>query len=135
MSHDLNACCFSGKVEKFKRIDTETGTPMITFKLKCWKEQIKIVGFKQLAEETNLIDGARVQVAGRLQSSSWEYEGAKYHSFQIVAEKIKADTEEVPETKKQPTRPVRTKRTRAPRQQPDTEYREPIRQDSDSMPF
>ena len=33
-------------------------------------------------------DGDRVKIIGRLQSSLWEYEGQKYHYFQIVADKI-----------------------------------------------
>ena len=88
MSYDINHCTFSGKVEKFKRVQTRTGTPMITFTLKCWKEMIKVVAFKELAEETGLHDGDRVIIKGRLQSSSWEYEGTRYHSFQVVADKI-----------------------------------------------
>ena len=86
--YDKNHCKFSGTIQDFKRIDTRTGTPMVSFKLKCWKKTIKVVAFQELAESTSLTDGGRVEVVGKLQSSSWEYEGQKYHGFQIVADSI-----------------------------------------------
>lgn len=102
MSYDTNKCTFSGKVENFKRISTKTGTPMISFKLKCWKEKIRVVAFKELAESTTLNDGDRIEIVGRLQSSSWEYEGAKFHGFQIIADEIQPCQE-----KRRPRNPAR----------------------------
>ena len=87
--YDKNHCRFSGTIQDFKRIDTRTGTLMTSFKLKCWKETIKVVAFKENA--IDLINGSRVEITGKLQSSSWEYEGQKYHGFQIVAESVGAD--------------------------------------------
>ena len=90
--YDTNECKFSGKVESFKRVKTRTGTPMISFKLKCWKEIIKVVAFQELAESTTLTDGDRVEVVGKLQSSNFEFEDRKYNSFQIVAESVGAES-------------------------------------------
>lgn len=97
--YDINHCKFSGTIQDFKRIDTRTGTPMISFKLKCWKETIRVVAFKDLAEQTKLSDGDRAEVVGRLESSNFEYEDRKYNSFQIVATGIDLEHAEVVEPK------------------------------------
>ena len=133
MSFDINRCTFSGKVGKFKRVDTRTGTPMITFRLKCWKELIKVAGFKELAEDCVINDGDQVKIKGRLQSSSWEYEGVRYRSFQIVADEIEVLKEEQPVQKKKPTE-LQKKSTRI-RRPHEPEHREPVHNDGDTMPF
>ena len=87
---DKNDCAFSGAISEIKRISTKTGTAMASIKLQCWQESIRIVCFKDLAEEAlgEFQTGSRVEVCGRLQSSKWEHEGVKYNGFQIVAEKV-----------------------------------------------
>ena len=122
MSYDINHCTFSGEVQKLKRVDTRTGTPMLTFKLKCWKELIKIVAFKKLAEEASFSNGNRVKIKGRLQLNNWEFEGVKYRNFQIIADKVEVLEEDQPVQKKQPTQKV-----------PEPVYREQVFHDD--VPF
>lgn len=38
---DLNEFQFSGTVERFDRIATKTGTPMIVLTVICWKERVR----------------------------------------------------------------------------------------------
>ncbi len=92
MAYNINHCRFSGTAQDIKRISTKTGTPMATFWLQCWKEKIKIVCFKDLAKQAlnTLQNDGHIEVAGRLQSTSWEHEGVKRYGFQIVADEIKS---------------------------------------------
>ena len=66
---DLNIFRFSGIIERFDRIQTKTGTPMCAFSVRCWKERIRVVAFKTVAEETMLSPGDRVEVRGAIQST------------------------------------------------------------------
>ena len=142
MSYDINHCTFSGKVEKFKRVQTKIGTPMITFKMKCWKELIKVVAFKEAAETATFNNGDRVKIKGRLQSSSWEYEGVKYRGFQIISDEIEileddqADniTDQLVSKVQDFAKKPAPKRTRVRKQTPDQDYREPV-QINDNVPF
>ena len=90
MTYDKNQCKFSGTVEAIKPINTKTGTPMVSFKLKCWKEYIKGVAFKDLAEKViaTVKQGDRIEIAGKIESRNYEYEDRKYNSFQIVADEV-----------------------------------------------
>ena len=96
MSYDINHCRFSGRIIDLKRIETKTGTPMAGIKIQCWKEQIRGVAFNDVAEEMlqGFSEGDRIEIAGKLQSSSWEHEGKKYRNFQIVIEEIGPDIDE-----------------------------------------
>lgn len=87
--YDINQSHLSGTVEAFRRVQTSTGTPMVTFRLRCWQEIIKVVAFKELAASLTLADGARVEVKGRIQSTSWQATDGTWHNgFQVVAREI-----------------------------------------------
>ena len=86
---DLNEFRFSGTVERFDRIATKTGTPMVAFLAMCWKERIRIVAFKDLAEQTKLAAGDRVEVSGHVQSNSWtDKQGQPRSGWQCIASEI-----------------------------------------------
>lgn len=97
MPYDINQCTFSGTIKELREISTKTGTPMISIKLQCWKEQIRVIAFHDLAENTlsSFTTGSRVEVTGKLQTSSWEVQGVKRYGFQIVADEIKDDSVKV----------------------------------------
>lgn len=87
--YDINHIHVSGTVEAFRRVQTSTNTPMATFRLRCWQELIKVVAFKELAESLALADGERVEVRGRIQSTSWQAaDGTWRNGFQVVAQEI-----------------------------------------------
>lgn len=89
MDHDINKCHITGTVERFDRIATKTGTPMIKTLVRCHKESIPVVAFKDLAEATHLEAGDRVDVRGRVQSTSWTgQDGVKRYGWQLVADTI-----------------------------------------------
>ena len=90
MAYDKNNCEFSGQIIELKDIPTKTGTPMVSLKIQCFKEQIRGVAFKELAEQLleNFEVGDRIEFTGRLQSSNWENNGTKYFSFQINISEI-----------------------------------------------
>ncbi len=96
MAYDRNECIFSGTISELREIQTRTGTPMLTMKLKCWREQLKIVAFNELATETlqTFSDDDRVQISGKFQSTSWEHDGVKKYGFQIIADNIIKEGEE-----------------------------------------
>ena len=58
---DMNEFRFSGTVERFDRIQTKTGTPMVSFTVLCWRERVRAVAFKAIAEQTELAPGDRVE--------------------------------------------------------------------------
>jgi len=68
---DLNEFRFSGTVQRFDRIQTNTGTAMVSFSVMCWKERIRTIAFKALADQTELSPGDWVEVRGHIQSTSW----------------------------------------------------------------
>ena len=94
---DVNEAKVSGTVERFNIVDTRTGTPMIRFALRCWRERFQIVAFKDLASETTLRPGERVKVAGRIQCTQWQDKdtGQTRHGFQIIARTIAPDGEQL----------------------------------------
>lgn len=87
--YDVNHVRLSGTVERFETVATKTGTPMIRFALRCWKEWATIVAFKDLAAQTTLNRGERVEVTGRIQSTQWTAkDGTTRNGWQIVARTI-----------------------------------------------
>ena len=80
---------FSGTIERFDRIATKTGTPMVAFLAMCWKERIRIVAFKDLAEQTELTPGNRVEVRGHIQTTAWtDQNGQQRTGWQVIAHEI-----------------------------------------------
>ena len=89
---DINRCHITGTVERFDRIATKTGTAMIKALVRCYKETVQVVAFRDLAEDTDLQAGDRVEVRGRIQSTSWTgQDGVKRYGYQLVAESITLD--------------------------------------------
>ena len=92
---DINRCHITGTVERFDRIATKTGTAMIKALVRCYKETVQVVAFRDLAEDTDLQAGDRVEVRGRIQSTSWTgQDGVKRYGYQLVAESITLDVAE-----------------------------------------
>ena len=89
MEHDINQARITGTVEKFDRIATKTGTPMVKALVRCYKETVQVVAFRDLAEDTDLQAGDRVEVRGRIQNTSWTaQDGSRRYGWQLVAEAI-----------------------------------------------
>ena len=85
--YDINEIDISGAVERFAVVETKTGTPMIRFTLRCWKELIQVVAFKEQAG-VRLREGERVEVKGYIQSTRWtDKDGNAKSGFQVVANK------------------------------------------------
>ncbi|KGO35173.1 hypothetical protein JT06_03835 [Desulfobulbus sp. Tol-SR] len=86
---DMNEFRFSGTVERFDRIQTKTGTPMVALAVMCWRERIRTVAFKSIAEQTTLNPGDRVKCRGHIQSTSWtDQNGQQRTGWQVVAHEI-----------------------------------------------
>ena len=86
---DMNEFRLSGTVERFDQINTRTGTPMIAFTVMCWKERVRCVAFKSIAEQTNLAAGDRVECRGHIQSNSWtDQNGQQRTGWQVIAHEI-----------------------------------------------
>ena len=84
-------------VENFRRIETRTGRPMVSFRITAGKEKLACVAFNRLAEQTDLQEGDQVFVTGRLQSTSWTTaEGDKKWGVQVVADRVELIDEAQP---------------------------------------
>ncbi|MBM9536170.1 single-stranded DNA-binding protein [Desulfobulbus alkaliphilus] len=87
--YDINQARITGGVEKFDHINTRTGTPMIKALVRCYRETVSVVAFKELAENTDLAPGDRVDVRGKIQSTSWTaQDGSKRYGWQLIADHI-----------------------------------------------
>jgi len=110
---DRNEYLCTGQVEHFKRVETATGTPMISFAIKCWRERVQVVAFKSLAEQTTLSPGTRVEVKGFIQNTQWaDRDGCRRYGWQVVATEI-----HIEEGEQQPVTLSRRAGYRAQRQQ------------------
>lgn len=91
--YDLNHVRMTGTVQRFDVVETRSGTPMIRFGLRCYREIAQVVAFKDLATTTFLRPGDRVEVTGRIQSTQWTaQDGTARSGWQIVAQAIGPDT-------------------------------------------
>jgi single-stranded DNA-binding protein len=84
MDYDINNCHFSGKVENFRELNTRPGIAMYSFNIKCWKETIRCVAVREVANTilSEVNDGDRIEARGRIQSSNWEKDGSRFFSYQ-----------------------------------------------------
>jgi single-strand DNA-binding protein len=105
MSNDLNQCQFIGRLgndpetkflptggavtnisiacgEKWK--DKQTGQPQE------WTEWVRVVAFGKLAEIMGeyLRKGSQVYISGSMRTRSWDKDGQKHYSTEIVADKM-----------------------------------------------
>lgn len=113
---DINEFRFTGTVERFDRIQTKTGTPMVAFTVMCWKERIRTVAFKDLAEKTDLAAGDRVEVRGHIQSNSWTDQNEQQRNgWQVIAHEIRrADDTAADRQQEQPRPSARQQPARQP---------------------
>ena len=51
MTYDINSCRFSGTITHIKPIQTRSGIAMTSFKIRCWKEPVRCVAFRELANQ------------------------------------------------------------------------------------
>lgn len=118
---DLNEFRFSGTVQRFDRIQTKTGTAMVSFSVMCWKERIRTVAFKALAEQTELSPGDWLEVRGHIQSTSWtDQHGQQRTGWQVVAHEIhRADCQQPEQLPPRPSPPARPQPGRQPELFPD----------------
>lgn len=87
--YDLNHVRMTGTVQRFEVVNTKTGTDMIRFALRCYRERAHVVAFKDLAATTMLRPGDRVEVTGFIQTTKWtDNEGNARTGWQIVARTI-----------------------------------------------
>ena len=95
MSYDINSCRFSGTISDIREIKTRTGTPMSSFRLQCWRENIRCVCFNEVAEKAlTFADGDRVEIKGKVQSSNWQKDdGTKVYSYQVNVAEIGPESE------------------------------------------
>ncbi|MBB5347185.1 single-stranded DNA-binding protein [Desulfoprunum benzoelyticum] len=105
---DLNEFRFSGTVQRFDRIQTKTGMAMVSFSVLCWKERIRNVAFKALAEQTELSPGDRIEVRGHIQSTEWQdKDGNRRTGWQVIAHEISRAENMTGLNQGQPTPPAR----------------------------
>ena len=94
---DLNMCQFIGRLVKDPEVRYSTeGTAMCTFTIACgWKskakegtEFVRIVAYQKLAEIIGkyMKKGSQMYVAGRMTTRSYEKDGEKRYSTEIVAD-------------------------------------------------
>jgi single-stranded DNA-binding protein len=116
---DINEFHCTGKVETFKRIETRTGLPMASITVLCWKERVKVVLFKELAQQTELSAGDRVEVKGSIQSTSWtDQNGQQRHGWQVIAHEIRKG-DEADQQQEAPRQPAQQEQAPTPAQQHD----------------
>lgn len=99
MSNDLNQCQFIGRLGN----DPETkflpsGDAVTNISIACgWKgkekegtEWIRVVAFGKLAEIMGeyLRKGSQVYISGSMRTRSWDKDGQKHYSTEIVADKM-----------------------------------------------
>lgn len=99
MSNDLNQCQFIGRLGN----DPETkflpaGGAVTNISIACgWKskdkegtEWVRVVAFGKLAEIMGeyLRKGSQVYISGSMRTRSWEKDGQKHYSTEIVADKM-----------------------------------------------
>jgi len=102
---DRNEFFFSGTVERFDRIQTKTGTAMVSFSVMCWREHIRCIAFRDLAEQTTLTTGDRVEVRGHIQSNEWtDKDGNRRQGWQVIAHEIHIAADEQQEAPRPPAR-------------------------------
>jgi single-stranded DNA-binding protein len=62
---------------------------MVSFMVRCWRERIRTIAFKDLAASTTLAAGDRVEVQGHIQSTEWQDQGGNKRSgWQVIADEI-----------------------------------------------
>lgn len=99
MAHDLNQCQFIGRLGK----DPESrfmpsGDPVVNFSIACgWKgkdkegvEWVRVVAFGKLAEiiAQYLRKGSQIYISGSMRTRSWDKDGQKHYSTEVVADKM-----------------------------------------------
>ena len=103
MAKDLNMCQFIGRLGR----DVETrympnGDAVCNFSIACsddytkdnnkveQTEWINVVGYRKLAEimDKYLKKGSQVYIQGKMQTRSWEKEGVKRYSTEIIANQM-----------------------------------------------
>lgn len=99
MANDLNQCQFIGRLGKDPEIKyMPNGDPVANMSIACgWKgkdkegtEWIRVVAFGKLAEIMGeyLRKGSQVYISGSMRTRSWEKDGQKHYSTEIVADKM-----------------------------------------------
>lgn len=97
MSQDLNRCEFIGRLVKDPELRySADGTAMCNFTLACgWKtktkegaEFVRIVAYQKLAEIIGeyMKKGSQMYVAGRMTTRSYDKDGEKRYSTEVVAD-------------------------------------------------
>ena len=99
MANDLNQCQFIGRLGQDPDIKyMPSGDPVANMSLACgWKgkdkegtEWVRVVAFGKLAEIIGkyLKKGSQVYISGSMRTRSWEKDGQKHYSTEIVADKM-----------------------------------------------
>ena len=89
MTHNKNHFEFSGTIERFARVQTKTGSPMISFMARCYKEALRCIAFGDVAEQTTLQRGDQVECCGRVQNNRWvDAHGQGHEGWQVVCDSI-----------------------------------------------
>jgi single-strand DNA-binding protein len=97
MANDLNRCEFIGRMAADPEVrHAADGTAMCSFNIACgWKtktkegtEWIRVVSYGKLAEIIGeyLKKGSQVYISGRMTTRSYEKDGEKRYSTEVVAE-------------------------------------------------
>jgi len=98
-NNDLNHCSFIGRLVKDPEVRySPEGTAMCSFTLACgWKtknkegtEWIRVVAYQKLAEIIGeyMKKGSQMHVSGRMVTRTYEKDGEKRYSTEIVAENM-----------------------------------------------
>ena len=89
MSEIIKVTIEQATVADFRRIETRTGRPMVRFRVTVGKDRLAVIVFNDLAERLDLADGDRVDIAGRLEGTSWTaQDGSRRYGWQVVAEQV-----------------------------------------------
>ena len=99
MANDLNQCQFIGRLGQDPDIKyMPSGDPVANLSIACgWKskdkegtEWVRVVAFGKLADIIGkyLKKGSQVYISGSMRTRSWEKDGQKHYSTEIVADKM-----------------------------------------------
>ena len=93
MEYDINSCRFSGKVSALRELNTKSGIAMASFRIQSWKEEVRCVCFREIANTilSEVSDGDQIEVRGQIQSSNWEKDGQRFFGYQLNVQEIVAN--------------------------------------------
>ncbi len=103
---DINEIKLSGTINKFYRLKTKAGGPMVKMLLKVGKDTFWVLGYGNVASAiTALKEGDELAISGTAQMNNWRDEAGDWHNdFNAVAWAVEIDGQQVKYKKSEPAK-------------------------------